>query len=217
MNGTEFHRNISKSCRPAAIFRPVFHSFPSSDSLPCVLFPLRSISQLRKADDAKVANKFGSCLERGQGFEQDIAEALLYYHKAASLSDRDGLKGIDQDYTRAAKYYRLSADQNHSSAQDSFGIFLECGICVQPNQALAVQFYRRSAFQGHPDGGCSGVKQNIELTAQYDKFATDLGHPEGHPDGQGIWGFKRRNTGRGEDRSGKLTRHDPMPRVSRRG
>jgi TPR repeat protein len=81
-------------------------------------------------------------------------------------------KGIDKDFLRAAKYYRLSAELENSAAQNSFGICLERGIGVHKNLFLAAQYYQRAAQQGHPDGANNfgfclehgrGVEQNIEL------------------------------------------------------
>jgi TPR repeat protein len=70
-----------------------------------------------------------------------------YYHKAVSQSDRDGLyncacrleygKGIDQDFIRAARYYRRSAELKNAAAENSFGICLVRGIGVHSNAALA--------------------------------------------------------------------------------
>jgi hypothetical protein len=96
-------------------------------------------------------------------------------------------KGIDQNVLRAAKYYRLSAEQQNASAQNSFGICLERGIGVQKNMLLAAQYYHHAAQQGHPDGANNfgfclehsrGVQQNIELATKYYKFAADHDHSE---------------------------------------
>jgi TPR repeat protein len=58
-------------------------------------------------------------------------------------------KGIDQDFVRAAKYYRLSAELNNAAAQNSFGICLERGIGLQSNLVLAAHYYQQSAL--HPE------------------------------------------------------------------
>jgi hypothetical protein len=96
-------------------------------------------------------------------------------------------KGTDQNYIRAAKYHRLSAEANDADAQNNFGICLERGIGVFANIGLACEYYERAAKQGHPDGANNfgfclehgrGIEQNIELASRYYKTAADQGHPE---------------------------------------
>jgi TPR repeat protein len=60
-------------------------------------------------------------------------------------------KGIECDPFRAAKYYRLSADQSDATAQNSFGTRVERGIGVHKNEILAAQYYHRAAKQNHPE------------------------------------------------------------------
>jgi hypothetical protein len=106
-------------------------------------------------------NNFGRCLEYGQS--------------------------IEQNFIRAAKYYRLSAEEKNAEAMNNFGICLECGIGVQANLYLAAEYYRQSAEAGHADGSNNlgfclehgrGVNQNIEMAAEYYKRASDYGHSE---------------------------------------
>jgi serine/threonine protein kinase len=72
-------------------------------------------------------------------------------------------------------------------AQNKFGICLECGHGVQRNQALAAEFFRRAACQGHVDaannfGLCleygRGVSKDISCALGYYKFAADRDHVE---------------------------------------
>jgi hypothetical protein len=88
---------------------------------------------------------------------------------------------------RAVKYYRVSAEKQNASGQNSFGICLERGSGVRRNALLAAVFYRRAADQGHADGANNfgfclehgrGVEHNFELAAKYYKLAADRGHPE---------------------------------------
>jgi TPR repeat protein len=96
-------------------------------------------------------------------------------------------KGIEKDLIRAAKYYRLAAELNKPSAENSFGICLERGIGVDSNLFLAARYYKRSAEHGNPAGANNlgfclehgrGVKQDFEAAAECYKFARDHGHSE---------------------------------------
>jgi TPR repeat protein len=42
------------------------------------------------SNDADGANSFGCCLEQGEGIDEDIERAVLYYRKAASQSHPHG-------------------------------------------------------------------------------------------------------------------------------
>jgi TPR repeat protein len=110
---------------------------------------------------------------------------------------------------RAAKYYRMAAELRNPSAQNSFGIFLERGIGVRSNQALAAHYFEQSAVGGDPDGANNlgfclehgrGVRQNIAVAAEWYKFARDHGHPEGEVNYQrclrllGQWTIPDRST-----------------------
>jgi serine/threonine protein kinase len=97
-------------------------------------------------------------------------------------------RGIEQDFIRAAKFYRRAADLGNAAAQTSFGVCLERGIGVKSNPVLAARYYQRSAAQGDADGANNlgfclergrGVHEDIEAAAECYAFAADHGHPEG--------------------------------------
>jgi TPR repeat protein len=149
-------------------------------------------------DNADAANRFGCCLEKGEGVEPNIELAVQYYRRAAARSHPSGMYnfgrcleyglGIAQDFIRAAKFYRLSADLGNAAAQNSFGVCLERGIGVKSNLALSARYYQRSAAQGDSDGANNlgfclergrGVHEDIEAAAECYAFAAECGHPEG--------------------------------------
>jgi hypothetical protein len=127
-------------------------------------------------------------------------------------------KGIEQDFDRAAKYYRLSAERKNAAAENSFGICLERGIGVDKNVWLASRYYLRAALQGHPDGANNlgfclehghGVEQNIELAAEYYKFAADRGHFEAKVNYGRCFRLLGRLEWEGSDRSSDAVSHSP--------
>jgi hypothetical protein len=69
---------------------------------------------------------------------------------------RDGL-GVSKDAVKAAKYFKLSADQGNADGQCLYGIALRDGIGVARNPAEAAKYFKLSADQGNANGlfcGC---------------------------------------------------------------
>ena len=62
---------------------------------------------------------------------------------------RDGnYEGVDQNYSRAVKWYRKAADQGYADAQSNLGFMYGNGKGVPQNDAEAVKWYRKAADQG---------------------------------------------------------------------
>ncbi len=58
--------------------------------------------------------------------------------------------GVPQDYIKAVKYLRQSADQGYAPAQTGLGSCYAHGLGVKQDYAAAVEWYRRAAAQGDP-------------------------------------------------------------------
>ncbi|MBI3414680.1 MAG: sel1 repeat family protein [Verrucomicrobia bacterium] len=59
--------------------------------------------------------------------------------------------GIPQDYTNAAKWYRLSAEQGFAAAQCNLAALYAAGAGVTNDAAEAVKWYRQAADKGSAD------------------------------------------------------------------
>ena len=57
---------------------------------------------------------------------------------------------MPQDYTEAAKWYRLAAEQGNAVAQLAIGVMYDSGKGVPQDSAEAVKWYRLAAEQGDP-------------------------------------------------------------------
>jgi TPR repeat protein len=61
-------------------------------------------------------------------------------------------QGVKQDYTQAAKWYRLAADQGNAGAQASLGELCEVGQGVPRSDTEAAKWYRMAAERGSTRG-----------------------------------------------------------------
>ena len=71
--------------------------------------------------DAEAQNNLGYAYEKGEGVEQDYAQAVFWYRKAAEQGYAmaqnnmgimyDNGRGVDQDYDQAVNWYRKAAEQ----------------------------------------------------------------------------------------------------------
>jgi len=60
-------------------------------------------------------------------------------------------RGVKQDYSQAAKWYRLSAEQGLAAAQCSLGALYAAGVIGTNGPAEAVKWYRMAADKGSAD------------------------------------------------------------------
>lgn len=108
--------------------------------------------------DAEAQNDLGCAYSKGQGVEQDFAEAIKWWRKAADL-DLPGAalnlglaylsgQGVPQDYTEAARWNRKAAEQGLAGAEHNLGNAYFKGQGVPQNYTEAVKWYRRAAYQG---------------------------------------------------------------------
>jgi len=78
--------------------------------------------------------------EQGDAVAQNILGDLLAHGK-----------GLPQDYTQAAKWYRQAADQGFAVAQCNLAALYAAGAGVKIDPAEALRWYRKSADQGNVD------------------------------------------------------------------
>jgi TPR repeat protein len=65
---------------------------------------------------------------------------VCYYH---------GYGRVLQDYTEAARLFRLAAAQGHADAQFNLGYIFESGKGVETDRVEAIRLYRLAAAQGN--------------------------------------------------------------------
>jgi TPR repeat protein len=66
-------------------------------------------------------------------------------------------KGVSQDDTKAAAWFRKAAEQGHTRAQYNLAILYHIGIGVRRSDAQAKKWFRKAAEQGHGDAKISLV------------------------------------------------------------
>ena len=95
------------------------------------------------------------------------------------------LNGKDQNYVKAAKYYRIAAEQGHADAQSNLGACYENGTGVSKDYTEAVKWYRKAATQGQMYaqnnlGRCYeygiGVAKDCAEAAKWYSKAAEQGH-----------------------------------------
>jgi TPR repeat protein len=92
--------------------------------------------------------------------------------------------GVSIDVVAAARYYKLSADQGHSAAQNAFGLCLCQGTGISIDFVAAAKYFKLSADQGHSNGQNNyalclqegmGVSIDVVAAARYFKLSADQG------------------------------------------
>ena len=77
--------------------------------------------------------------------------------------------GVPQDYTEAAKWYRLAAEQGYADAQSNLGIMYGRGLGVPQDYVEAVRWYLAAAEQDHAGAQFNlGVMYHSDLGVQLD-------------------------------------------------
>jgi len=68
------------------------------------------------------------------------------------------MRGTEPDYTQAARWYEMAADQGHVRAQFSLGMMFTEGHGMPRDDAKATLWFCRAAQQGH-----AGAQHNLGL------------------------------------------------------
>ncbi|WP_281409554.1 CHAT domain-containing protein [Rhizobium ruizarguesonis] len=119
-----------------------------------------------------------------QGVRQSGSAALQAF---LGLMYDDGY-GVARDYAEAVRWYRMAAEQRHSTAQVNLGLMYDDGRGVAQDYAEAVRWYRKAAEQGDAKGENSlgfmydngrGVVQDYTEAVHWYRKAAEQGRAKG--------------------------------------
>lgn len=126
-----------------------------------------TIAELRdrgNAGDTNAQYALGFAYENGSRVQQDLAEAVRWYQRAAALGNVYGQflvavayargKIVPQDVARAAHWYQKAAEQGHPSAQYNLAAMYANGVGVDKDDTEAVRWYRACAEQDDTAAQC---------------------------------------------------------------
>jgi TPR repeat protein len=97
-------------------------------------------------------------------------------------------KGVPQDYSQAAFWYRKAAEQGSAGAQYSLGVLWDGGLGLPEDHSQAAAWYRKAANQGDADSESNlgelydngeGVTQDHVLAASWYRKAAEHGSAAG--------------------------------------
>ena len=123
----------------------------------------RHIRTVDERNDAGAQCLLGVFYAEGRGVEQNYAEAVKWFRKAAKDSKhRKGMSGakcrlgdcyaeghgVKQDWNEAVKWYRLAAEEDNRFAQRKLGDCYAEGHGVVQDLSEAAKWYRRAAENG---------------------------------------------------------------------
>lgn len=107
--------------------------------------------------------------------ETEFEEGIKYYYG----------KGVRQNYTEAAKWFRKAAERGHAVAQNSLGEMYKSGKGVRHDNVEAAKWFRKAAEQGLADAQYSlgmlyfigeGVEQSDVEALKWCRKAAEQGH-----------------------------------------
>lgn len=94
-----------------------------------------------------VAQKPANCWDSNEHVQQCVQAGDAEAEFTLGLAYDRGIEGIQQDYERAAKWYRLAALQGHPQAQANLGLLYAAGEGVPQDYAEAFRWSRMAAHQ----------------------------------------------------------------------
>lgn len=101
------------------------------------------------------------------------------------LAYQYGNNGKPQNYSEAARHFRLAAEQGHAGAQNNLGFCYHNGWGVPKDMSQAAMWYKRSADQGNAWGQSNygtclefgwGVRKNVSAAIEMYRRAAVQGH-----------------------------------------
>ena len=101
------------------------------------------------------------------------------------LAYQYGNNGKPQNYSEAARHFRLAAEQGHAGAQNNLGFCYHNGWGVPKDMSQAAMWYKRSADQGNAWGQSNygtclefgwGVRKNVSAAIEMYRRAAAQGH-----------------------------------------
>lgn len=93
-------------------------------------------------------------------------------------------QGVSQNYSEAARWYKLAAEQHYAMASNNLAMLYESGKGVAQNIQAAVELYREAAAQGLPSAQYNlallhyegiGVPRDFVLASHWLKIAAENG------------------------------------------
>ena len=146
-------------------------------------------------EDKKAQTNLGRMYLRGLGINQNFAEALNCYRKAADQGSsvaqnqlgwiyHNGL-GVEQDLPKAIYWYQKSAEQGRAIAQNNLGCMYKNGFGVKCDYAVALSWFRKAAKQKNTHALCNlglmyhhglGVEQSYTVAQSYYHKAATKGN-----------------------------------------
>ena len=145
-------------------------------------------------DNTSAQVRIGYMYEAGQGVNQDYAEAVRWYRRAAEQGDAEGQLNlgymyengmvVSQDYAEAVRWYRRAAEQGDVWGQNNLGSMYAGGEGVTKDYAEAARWFKKAAEQGLVAGFVNwgtalyfgyGVAQDRKAAYQWMKKAADAG------------------------------------------
>jgi TPR repeat protein len=123
----------------------------------------------------------------GRGVQQDYAEALRWYRKAADQGDAFAQYelgymyhhgyGVSPDYAEAARWYRKAADQGNTASQVSLGLMYNQGMGVPQDYVSAHMWFNLAAASGYAGAANSrddvATKMTPEQVAEAQRLARE--------------------------------------------
>ena len=104
----------------------------------------------------------GLCYENGDGVEEDLRHAVLWYRKSAEEGYAPGQcnlavcylngNGVERD---AVRWLEKAAAQGNARAQSILGDLCRDGEGTEMDAARAFQLYTQAAEQGYPPAQCA--------------------------------------------------------------
>ena len=83
-------------------------------------------------------------------------------------------RGVQQDYSEAAKWFKKAAEQGDATAQFNLGLAYEQGKGVAQDNRLAVKWYEKAAEQGDVDAKCKFDEMRNKDKSLFDKFLDEI-------------------------------------------
>ena len=157
--------------------------------------------------DALSQYNLGVLYEKGQGVEQDYAQALYWYIKAADqgvvkaqynlanmfLSGR----GMKVDHIEALRRFRLAAERGYPPAQYNLAYMQEVGQGEDQDDEQAFHWYQKAAKKGLPqaqfklarlyESGRGTAKDNDKAANWYEKLVEANAQPDARYDLAMLW------------------------------
>ncbi len=96
--------------------------------------------------------------QRGlQYFEESAQRGNNQGHNSLGMIYKNGLGGLDTDFTKAVANFEAAASLKHPTAPTSLGRVWSEGVLVQPDFSKALEWYDAGLSRGDPWGGTNGA------------------------------------------------------------